>query len=109
MSAGLVKKMTDKMFDCMWLHHWRFGGDEMLTHCAATATSSAPDKVFTDITGLHRTFSHGERWPITDIRSQRSISLVTALASSNRVFPSSPCITTLDGWRSSRCGIAQTV
>ena len=57
MSAGLVKKMADKMFDCMWLHHWRFGGDEMLTHCAATATNTAPEKAFTDITGLHRKFS----------------------------------------------------
>lgn len=56
MSAGLVNKMKEKMWDCFWLHHWRFGGDEMLTHCAATAAGVSPDKVFENIDGLHRTF-----------------------------------------------------
>lgn len=56
MSAGLANKMRERMFDCMWLHHWRFGGDEQLTHCAATAMGVPADKAFTDITGLHRTY-----------------------------------------------------
>jgi hypothetical protein len=59
MSQGLATKMSQKMDECLWWHNFRFGGDEMLTHCASTATaidgvSIPPEKVFTDIVGLHR-------------------------------------------------------
>lgn len=51
--------MADHMDECFWWHHWRFGGDEMLTHCASTATANAtgsipPEQVMEYVDGLHR-------------------------------------------------------
>lgn len=52
-------RMADRMEECFWHHAWRFGGDEMLTHCASTATANEtgsipPDQVFEQLEGLHR-------------------------------------------------------
>ena len=59
LSAAFAKKMSDHMDECFWWHAWRFGGDEMLTHCASTSTANAtgsipPDQVFEVVDGLHR-------------------------------------------------------
>lgn len=65
-SAAFVKKMSDRMDECFWWHHWLFGGDEMLTHCASTATANAtgsipPDKVMEHIDALHRKYTFDPR------------------------------------------------
>jgi hypothetical protein len=59
MSASLAEKMATRIGECLWWHHWRFGGDEMLTHCASTVLSTAeknvaPAKTFEEVVGLHR-------------------------------------------------------
>lgn len=59
MSASLTNKMSARMGECLWWHHWRFGGDEMVTHCASTVMSTAdknipPAETFEELVGLHR-------------------------------------------------------
>lgn len=59
MSASLANKMANRLGECLWWHHWRFGGDEMITHCASTASATEkggtpPDKLFEEVVGLHR-------------------------------------------------------
>lgn len=59
MSASLTQKMAARMGECLWWHHWRFGGDEMVTHCASTVMSTAeknvaPADTFEELVGLHR-------------------------------------------------------
>lgn len=58
-SAALTGKMSARMGECLWWHHWRFGGDEMVTHCASTVMSTAeknipPTETFEELVGLHR-------------------------------------------------------
>lgn len=82
MSAALTEKMAQRMGECLWWHHWRFGGDEMVTHCAATVLSTQdnlipPGETFEELVGLHRKsnrargFRNACSCPIADISFHR--------------------------------------
>lgn len=120
MSASLADKMAQRMGECLWWHHWRFGGDEMVTHCAATVLSTAdklipPSETFEELVGLHRELRLQPRMDIhvSSVGSvlitywQRSTFQGMVQASSRADCPSSQFITTLAGWRSSLYGTSQ--
>jgi len=66
-STPLLSKMAERWPECYEQFRYVFGGDEMLTRCAALARGVEKDDVVTREAGLHREF------PDSQLSSQNAI------------------------------------
>jgi hypothetical protein len=100
-SRPLAAKMYASFDQCYDRYHNAFGGDEMISRCAAFAGGKTKQTITTMEKGMHRESSFPFPPATSEAdnrfrRPQNSTSLVIPLVSSRAAFPSSACTTS---WR----------